>query len=51
MLNEDSVTGQVAMDDGRITGVKITAYQEKKEKEITITYNVLDFYQCECILK
>lgn len=36
MLNEDSVTGQVAMDDGRITGVKITAYQEKKKKKLQI---------------
>lgn len=32
MLNEDSVTGQVAMDDGRITGVKITAYQKKRKR-------------------
>lgn len=38
MLNEDSVTGQVAMDDGRITGVKITAYQEKKKLQLHTMY-------------
>lgn len=29
MLDEDGVTGQVAMDDGRITGVEVAADAEQ----------------------
>lgn len=29
MLDEDGVTGQVAVDDGRVAGVEITAEEEK----------------------
>lgn len=30
VLDEDGVTGQVAVDDGRVTGVEITAEGEKE---------------------
>lgn len=30
VLDEDGVTGQVAVDDGRVTGVEITAEEEKE---------------------
>lgn len=30
VLDEDGVTGQVAMDDGRVTGVEITAEEEQE---------------------
>lgn len=38
VLDEDCVTGQVAMDDGRVTRVEITAQQQKT---FTNTYKLL----------
>lgn len=32
MLDEDGVTGQVAMDDGRFTGVQVAAEKSTKVK-------------------